>query len=99
MLPHEEHAAHQGSGSAHSRGRKLQDIAQKARGRTPLKYEFTIIPFFCGKLRTTHQLCAEALCTLGSRCVHVRVVVCKCAAPADAPVVKHGLMHACRASS
>ncbi|WIA11052.1 hypothetical protein OEZ85_011204 [Tetradesmus obliquus] len=30
--------------------RKLVDIAQKARGRTPLKYELEVIPFFAGEL-------------------------------------------------
>jgi hypothetical protein len=30
-------------------GRKLVDRAQKARGRTPLKFEFEVIPFFAGK--------------------------------------------------
>ena len=46
MLPHGDHAA---AGGAHTtKGRKLVDMAQKARGRTPLKYELTIIPFFCG---------------------------------------------------
>lgn len=29
--------------------RKLVDIAQKARGRTPLKYELEVIPFFAGQ--------------------------------------------------
>ena len=34
----------------HTVGRKVVDIAQKARGRVPLKYEFEIIPFFAGEL-------------------------------------------------
>jgi hypothetical protein len=40
------------SGSHHAEartGRKLVEIAQVARGRTPLKYEFEVIPFFAGK--------------------------------------------------
>jgi hypothetical protein len=28
----------------------MVDIAQKARGRTPLKYELEVIPFFAGEL-------------------------------------------------
>lgn len=31
-------------------GQKLVDIAQKARGRTPFKYELEVIPFFAGEL-------------------------------------------------
>jgi hypothetical protein len=41
------------SGSHHAEagrtGRKLVEIAQVARGRTPLKYEFEVIPFFAGE--------------------------------------------------
>ncbi|KIZ07466.1 hypothetical protein MNEG_0476 [Monoraphidium neglectum] len=49
MLPRVDAAAAQHGSGARS-GRKLVDMAQKARGRTPLKYEVTIIPFFCGEL-------------------------------------------------
>eukprot|EP00201_Polytomella_parva_P014390 CAMPEP_0175066454 /NCGR_PEP_ID=MMETSP0052_2-20121109/16520_1 /TAXON_ID=51329 ORGANISM="Polytomella parva, Strain SAG 63-3" /NCGR_SAMPLE_ID=MMETSP0052_2 /ASSEMBLY_ACC=CAM_ASM_000194 /LENGTH=250 /DNA_ID=CAMNT_0016333163 /DNA_START=52 /DNA_END=800 /DNA_ORIENTATION=+ len=31
-------------------GRRVADITQQARGRVPLKYEFEIIPFFCGEI-------------------------------------------------
>lgn len=30
-------------------GKKVVQIAQKARGRTPFKYELEVIPFFAGK--------------------------------------------------
>jgi hypothetical protein len=36
--------------STQQKTRKLVDIAQKARGRTPLKYELEVIPFFAGEL-------------------------------------------------
>lgn len=35
-------------------GRKLVDIAQKARGRTPFKYELEVIPFFAGEAGGQH---------------------------------------------
>jgi hypothetical protein len=38
------------SGVAHTSGRKFVEIAQVARGRTPLKYELEVIPFFAGKI-------------------------------------------------
>ncbi|KAI8476827.1 MAG: hypothetical protein J3K34DRAFT_516111 [Monoraphidium minutum] len=54
MLPHDrDRASSAGSaGGAPTRAtaRKLVDMANKARGRNPLKYEITIIPFFCGEL-------------------------------------------------
>jgi hypothetical protein len=36
--------------STQHKTRKLVDIAQKARGRTALKYELEVIPFFAGEL-------------------------------------------------
>ncbi len=63
-----------GAGSHHHAeartGRKLVEIAQVARGRTPLKYEFEVIPFFAGEQlavylnsragQTRQQLCYKA---------------------------------------
>jgi hypothetical protein len=36
-------------------GRKLVEIAQVARGRTPLKYELEVIPFFAGEVGSEQQ--------------------------------------------
>ena len=41
-------------------GRKVVDIAQKARGRVPLKYEFEIIPFFAGERLQARSLAVRA---------------------------------------
>ena len=39
---------HQQQQQQHGKGRRLVDIAQKARGCTPLLYELEVIPFFAG---------------------------------------------------
>lgn len=31
-----------------SRGRKVADLVAGLRGRTPLRYDLSVLPFFCG---------------------------------------------------
>lgn len=65
--------------AAQRTGRKLVDMAQKARGRTPLKYEMTIIPFFCGEARRG-LLCAVAIAALTGA-----LAACSCTRPGCPP--------------
>lgn len=44
------------------RGRALQDALQGLHGRTPLRYEMTVIPFFCSE-------CARTTAAAGPRCL------------------------------
>jgi len=45
MLPHHE----QPPGQSKAVARKTADLLQRMKGRVPLKYELTVIPFFCGE--------------------------------------------------
>lgn len=65
-------------------GRKLVDISQKARGRQALRYEFEVIPYFCGESQV--PLClvrpghAQPLC-VHCHCMHHVLSVCQGHAP------------------
>lgn len=81
---------HHGARQQQQPKRKLVEIAQVARGRTPLKYEFEVIPFFagaCGLTWPAKQSSGWRVCAAVLLVVNASTLTATAAADAaDAPV-------------